>query len=372
MMDTSFKYKCQFFIAKMALFICICLVPMRSSIGQEQAARVTKFEDDLVVSAEGTGASAKEALDNALIQSVQIAVGVLVVSERAVRDDSLSEKSITYSNAFVKTYQLIRNYIDTNSVFHAQIVASVSSRKILENIPKVGVSKSSVDSSDLYAQAYTHRLRLLEGDKLLNHVLSQYPNGAFFIHIDPVRLNETRRDGPALLQIPLTINLNKDFYSNLTTIGEITSSAHYPNLDGTSSNEGYIFFLKKPFNKILNQSPSFQGLRSSFQGYKYDENRYRLITNTFNKKIIAVLIFKNHTGRLISRACYDVSNAFIPFRLSLYVGDFWERINNYKRENNCIGEIPLRCSVLLNHQVASVEGLKDIAGVEATLSDSCK
>ncbi len=105
--------------------------------------------------AEGTGTDATEALREALRAAVRQAVGVYVDSETlTAKDDVVTDRIITYSDAFVARYEeLSRSTVD--GLVTVRISADIQARKLTEELRKVKVGTVDVVGQDLVAAAIT-------------------------------------------------------------------------------------------------------------------------------------------------------------------------------------------------------------------------
>jgi hypothetical protein len=107
--------------------------------------------------AEGTGSDASEALREALRAAVRQAVGVYVDSETLTsRDDVVSDRIITYSDAFVARYEELSR-ATADGLVTVRISADIQARKLTEELRKVKVGTIDVVGQDLVAAAVTRQ-----------------------------------------------------------------------------------------------------------------------------------------------------------------------------------------------------------------------
>jgi len=107
--------------------------------------------------AEGTGSDASEALREALRAAVRQAVGVYVDSETLTsRDDVVSDRIITFSDAFVARYEELSR-ATADGLVTVRISADIQARKLTEELRKVKVGTIDVVGQDLVAAAVTRQ-----------------------------------------------------------------------------------------------------------------------------------------------------------------------------------------------------------------------
>lgn len=119
------------------------------------------------VVADGVGATANDALKDAFRNAVRQVVGAVVDAETLVKNDELiSDKVLTYSRGFIKTYKEISTE-NNNGIFRTKIRAIVIRTNVIAKLKAANVTTKEIDGKGKYAQVVTQ----LESEKNANEML---------------------------------------------------------------------------------------------------------------------------------------------------------------------------------------------------------
>ena len=311
---------------------------------QDALANPNRFDGDLVVTATGAGVSEKDALDNALLHAVQMAVGTLIVSERSIENDALTEQLASYANGFVRSYRVIARNTDRNGLHEIEITALVSSEQVFATFDRGTSVRVPADSSAIYAQMVTERIRLLEGDKLLDHVINQFPKSAFYVEvISPLHLVEPLRDGDAIVGIKVRVNLNLDYYKNLSKAFYLTSLSRDSDKGSEIYGAGEMghgsrtdkygkryeeFFAPK---KQLLQHWSSRNSIYDRESFYFDFDRaLRMRSRFFLKYLYLVVTTRTLSGSALRKECIEIQD-YLPTRFVWSMID-WQILPELNRE----------------------------------------
>jgi len=126
--------------------------------------------------AEGSGATASEAIKDALRNAVRQAVGVYVDSETLTdKDDVVSDKVLTASDAFVVRYEELSRSTEEGLVT-VKVSADLESGKLMENLRAAKVTTLELSGADLVASAVTRKEARDHAADLLFRRFSELPN----------------------------------------------------------------------------------------------------------------------------------------------------------------------------------------------------
>ncbi len=149
------------------------------------------------VVARGSGATEREAIDQALRNAVQQVVGTLITSSTQIKNmEVVEDKIIAHANGFVLNHKVIGDprRLGTSSDPHVEvrILAEVEITKIFEqfNSENILISfKKSFDAGSIYAAVTTREDRDKAAAQTLREVFANYPNRVWTVKpIGKVRL----------------------------------------------------------------------------------------------------------------------------------------------------------------------------------------
>lgn len=163
--------------------------------------------------AEGSGATASAALEDALRNAVRQAVGVYVDSETLTdKDEIVSDKVLTASDAFVVRYtELSRSTAD--GLVTIEVSADIESGKLMENLRAAQVQTLDLSGADLVASALTRKESRDNAAELLYRRFCELPN---VLDADVLPLNPLDYDASKqLLTVTYTLETDRDKYAAL-------------------------------------------------------------------------------------------------------------------------------------------------------------
>lgn len=131
-------------------------------------------DPDLIILASGQGASAASAVEDALREATQEAIGVYVSSQMEVKNDALvKDKQIAYSAGMVKRYRVLAQYRDSSGVYFAKIRAVVYGSKI-DSLTATQGAQGQIDGPSLGQRILLERNELREKDALFNQAFDSF------------------------------------------------------------------------------------------------------------------------------------------------------------------------------------------------------
>jgi hypothetical protein len=191
------------------------------------------------VVATGAGLDADGALKNAFKVAVEEAVGTLIDTETIVReDDTIQEKILSASNGFIKSYELIRQWMD-DGLYRCRIEALVEIRQLKERLAAANISTLAVNGTDLAARVQTETSAVEGAAAILSKRFNDFPNRVLRIEArgEPVPI-VSKQEGVTRLKIPIIVVVDQEAYgqevAELTAaldklaLQRVTGNLHFP------------------------------------------------------------------------------------------------------------------------------------------------
>jgi len=123
----------------------------------------------------GIGIDDDAARKNALARAVEEAVGVVVDAQTTVKDEQLiSDKILTYSDAFVSHVEVIRTWKEAE-LTNVKIQATVEMRPLIQKLEANNIAVKDVSGESLFATAVTQEKRKADGQTLILEQLKDFP-----------------------------------------------------------------------------------------------------------------------------------------------------------------------------------------------------
>jgi len=163
--------------------------------------------------AEGSGATASDAIKDALRNAVRQAVGVYVDSETLTdKDDVVSDKVLTASDAFVVRYEELSRSTEDGLVT-VKLSADLESGKLMENLRAAQVTTLELSGADLVASAVTRKEARDHAADLLFRRFSELPN---VLHATALPFKPLDYDAEKqLLTVTYTLETDREKYQAL-------------------------------------------------------------------------------------------------------------------------------------------------------------
>lgn len=168
----------------------------------------------------GVGESVEAAKQDGLRTAVQQVVGAVVVSERQVVNDELTEESITHANGVVDRYQVIQSYLDrSDRLYRVEMTVTVSPSVIQRRL-LAETKASDVDGDSLAeaikngrAQINSERDRLISAGKLLRLAIKDLHLTLYDVKVDSI---QTVRQGTEIkMVLPVQLTPNADMVKSV-------------------------------------------------------------------------------------------------------------------------------------------------------------
>lgn len=159
---------------------------------------------------EGCGSSQAQALDQAFKKAIEFHSGSVIVNESAISNDRLTQsQTLDYSSGRVDKYHLINQHVQgVQTCVTAEIW--VKRNHISHRILGHQSSQQQFDGTQHRGQISSLQEEQIRGDRLLAHVIKDYPTRAFKIEQGTYSLVHGQ-DRKTLLRVPYVIRWNKNF-----------------------------------------------------------------------------------------------------------------------------------------------------------------
>jgi len=134
-----------------------------------------------VVNVTGIGSSLDAAREDGLRKAVLHSQGALVIAERRLVNDELSEENLSYSKGLIKDYEILNTRIDiTDGLYRAGMRVTVTRTEMGKRVIYASES-STIDNTELSRTIDTAR-RQLESERerrgsaiqVLEHLMSEF------------------------------------------------------------------------------------------------------------------------------------------------------------------------------------------------------
>ncbi len=139
------------------LLLCLMLCATRGLAGQAASVDLDfgggAGGNVLDVLATGVGKDPEQARQNAFVQAIEQAVGVLVEAETLVRNDAIvREQILTYSRAYVESFEPVSAW-EKDGLHYARIRAKVAATKLADKLKATKVAVRDVPGELFYRRA---------------------------------------------------------------------------------------------------------------------------------------------------------------------------------------------------------------------------
>ncbi len=158
----------------------------------------------------GEGVTIEAAKENGFREAVQIRAGAVVLSERESTVDKLIRDDINvYSAGYVRDYNIIITR-SNNGRYSVTMDVLIQDSKLFNQTLSSGKSNREVDGSAMNANYQSYLNQRTKGDRLLNRVLSTYPQHALVVSQDPATMSVDQYRN-IVVRIPYQLSWNYDY-----------------------------------------------------------------------------------------------------------------------------------------------------------------
>ena len=166
--------------------------------------------DNKYIRVVGEGTTVEQAKENAFRTAVQQRAGAIVLSERQASNDKLTKDNISlFSAGYVDDFKII-DINQNGSNIRITLDVLVADSKLFNQVLNTGQTNQGINGDRAGTALSTFLDQKQKGDKMLDAVLSTYPQNAFIIEQKPYVLSvDSNRN--AIITIPYSLKWNYDY-----------------------------------------------------------------------------------------------------------------------------------------------------------------
>jgi hypothetical protein len=259
------------------------------------------FVNDVVADAKyirvtGEGSTVEQAKENAFRTAVQQRAGAIVLSERQANNGKLSKDNISlFSAGYVDDFKII-DINQNGSVIVITMDVLVADSKLLNQVLNSGQTNQSVNGERASVALNTFLDQKEKGDKMLDVVLSTYPQNAFIVDQKVYALTvDSYRN--TTFNIPYTMKWN---YTFITSMNEAMSLVE--------DKVGLLGFLQPaPSNVIIMAKNPKDLVIGSRNMYKFNDipTLHRIKDSMVGDKEVRIMLeISDVNSQLLYQTCY--------------------------------------------------------------------
>jgi len=206
----------------------------------------------------GIGIDMDKAKQNAIRNAVEQVIGSYISSDTIVQNSTLlKDEVLSYSGGYVKDMKILFQEKNDDSLYSVKIEANVISTKLKRKLESLNIVTKKMEGESLFGEAVSKIENQTAGQKLLDKIISKYPQAAYMFEIGkPQILSTDPGTGRAKVIIPLSIQWDqaflselKDVLSKLATVelksADIVSFGNGPNMKYRNGNKIVCFSKKR-------------------------------------------------------------------------------------------------------------------------------
>ncbi|MGV8057300.1 MAG: hypothetical protein AB2L12_04580 [Smithellaceae bacterium] len=207
------------------------------SISMVYADEPEKIEKVIV---SGIGIDMDKAKQNAIRNAVEQIIGSYISSDTIVQNSTvLKDEVLSYSGGYVKDMKILSQEKNDDSLYSVKIEANVISTKLKRKLESLNIATKKIEGESLFGEAVSKIENQTAGQELLNKILSKYPQAAYMFEIGkPQILSTDPGTGRAKVKIPLSIQWNQAFLSELKEVLSKVATVELKSADIVSFNNG--------------------------------------------------------------------------------------------------------------------------------------
>ena len=166
--------------------------------------------DNKYIRVVGEGSTVEQAKENAFRTAVQQRAGAIVLSERQASNDKLTKDNISlFSAGYVDDFKII-DINQNGSNIRITLDVLVADSKLFNQVLNTGQTNQGINGDRAGTALSTFLDQKQKGDKMLDAVLSTYPQNAFIIEQKPYVLSvDSNRN--EIITIPYSLKWNYDY-----------------------------------------------------------------------------------------------------------------------------------------------------------------
>lgn len=168
-----------------------------------------------IFEATGYGETSESARKNAVMNAVKMSVGEFVLNKQELNNEEFTEKTINYSNAYVKSSRVISEEI-VNGEYKVKVEVDIESQKLLEVLKESQTAKISINKNRLKnkiseaeknsAHNEPHHFEQLVNELLIQPIKEKkhFPEVKIISEIEPIGTKNLEGEIPFEFEIEIT------------------------------------------------------------------------------------------------------------------------------------------------------------------------
>jgi hypothetical protein len=209
----------------------------------------------LAIQVQGEGSSLEQAIKNAFKVAIDHQVGVILDTERSLRNGKIVHNQIlSYSAGYITTYTIIHHiHIRDRNIHQVNVDVTVASSTLKNFLLSSNHNPKSFNIDDIKAQTQSIKKTYKDGMDLLDSTLKFFPNNAFNIETHDFSVIASQHNpNKHYLHIPYSITWNQAY---LVALQELLMKFE---VEGAISfvkfNEGKIYISDQKLMRRLKQT----------------------------------------------------------------------------------------------------------------------
>lgn len=185
------------------------------AVTHKAMAEVAQNQTSQVV-AEGLGGTSDESLKDAFRNAVRQVVGAVVDAETLVKNDQIiSDKVLTYSDGFVKSYDEISKTQD-KGVYRTKIKASVERRSVIAKLKASNIAVKDIDGKGIFAEIVTQLDAEKNAKELMEKTLEGFPLNVLKVEVVGKPEIVRKDDARATIRLRVKFSVDLDAYKSFS------------------------------------------------------------------------------------------------------------------------------------------------------------
>jgi hypothetical protein len=163
---------------------------------------------------QGEGPTLTQALNNAFKVAIDNEVGVILDTERHLRNGKIVHNQIlSYSAGYVTTYEIIHHiHIRDRNIHQVRVDVTVASSKLKDFLLSTNHNSIGFNIDNIKSQIRLYKEGYVDGQKLVKNTLKYFPREAINIQThDFSVVGDYHNPDKFYLQIPYTVSWNKEY-----------------------------------------------------------------------------------------------------------------------------------------------------------------
>lgn len=265
---------------------------------------------------QGAGNTFEKARHDAFIKAIEYKMGTLVLSERESHNLKLVKNDVSvFSSGYIDSYTIVSE-TKVNGLISVVVDVTVSDSKIKDRLLGSGTNSKELEGDRHHTQYASYIHDRMQGDKILNTVLRDYPSRAYVINqgLHEFKLDAYRN---AILRVPYVMSWNYNYIVSLNealSILQDGSNGFMRPSPGTvtiMAKDPKDFVLGKKSLYKFNDMDRVHNINDSFTGY--NEVRIQLVVRNKQLNEVYKKCYESNSVNGKKPSFYNLGNNFVLY-----------------------------------------------------------